>query len=68
MDDGSSTIYAHKAKYYNKLTAQPVHEFYKFDMRGDTWYSDTLAGMPLYGLHGGRIKKKKAKDEKTEDS
>jgi hypothetical protein len=58
--DGENTIYAHKSKYYNRATYK--HELWKFDIRGDTWYRDTLNGMPLYGLHGGRIKKKKAKD------
>ncbi len=58
--DGDATIYAHKAKYYDRVTYK--HEFWKFDIRGDTWYTTQLAGMPLYGMHSGRIKKKKAKD------
>ena len=56
--DGVNSIYTHKAKYYDR--ALFVHEFYKYDIAGDSW--STLAGMPLYGLHSGRIKKKKAKD------
>jgi hypothetical protein len=52
------SLFCHKAKYYNRTTY--VHEFYKYDIAADTWTE--LAGMPLYGLHGGRIKKKKAKD------
>ena len=56
--DGDNTIYTHKAKYYDRINF--VHEFYKYDIAGDSW--STLAGMPLYGLHSGRIKKKKAKD------
>ena len=58
--DGDATIYAHKAKYYDR--AKYVHEFWKYDIPGDTWYTTQLAGMPLYGLHSGKIKKKKAKD------
>jgi len=56
--DGDNTIYAHKAKYY----VGTEHEFWKYDIPGDSWSATRLAGMPLYGLHGGNIKKKKAKD------
>ncbi len=58
--DGDATIYAHKARYYNRATYK--HEFWKYDIPGDSWYTTPLAGMPLYGLHSGRIRKKKAKD------
>ena len=58
--DGENTIYAHKAKYYDR--ASYTHGLWRFDVRGDTWYSTQLAGMPLYGLHSGKIRKKKARD------
>jgi hypothetical protein len=58
--DGENTIYAHKSRYYNRTTLE--HELWKFDVAADTWCRDTLNGMPLYGLHSGRIRKKKAKD------
>ena len=45
--DGGRTIYAHKAKY---------HEFYRFDIRGDTWYRQRLVPMPKYSLRSGRSK------------
>jgi hypothetical protein len=53
-------LFAHKAKYYNKATYE--HEMWQYDLLADTWSSTQLNGMPLYGLHGGRIKKKKSKD------
>ncbi|MFO7638023.1 MAG: T9SS type A sorting domain-containing protein [bacterium] len=53
--DGVRTIYAHKARVR-------VPEFWKYDILGDTWYSQQLAGMPLAGLHGGKMKNKKARD------
>jgi hypothetical protein len=56
--DGDNSIYVHKAKYYDRVNY--VHEFYRYDIEKDSF--ETLAGMPLYGLHNGRIKKKKAKD------
>ncbi|HDQ99135.1 MAG TPA: hypothetical protein ENN51_02460, partial [candidate division WOR-3 bacterium] len=53
-------IYAHKANYYDRGTM--THDFYRYDVANDSWYTQKLAGMPLSGLHGGRIKNKKAKD------
>ena len=58
--DGRYTIYAHKANYYDRLLL--AHEMHAFDLRGDTWHAGAPAGMPLDGLHSGRIRKKKAKD------
>jgi hypothetical protein len=58
--DGEHYIYAHKAKYYDKTTYH--HEMWRFDISTGEWGSSALTGMPLYGLHGGSIKKKKAKD------
>ncbi|OYD17411.1 hypothetical protein CH330_00270, partial [candidate division WOR-3 bacterium JGI_Cruoil_03_51_56] len=60
--DGDNTLYAHQAKYYNKAGAFLHHHMFKYDVVGDSWYSQELNGMPLYGLHSGRIKKKKSKD------
>ena len=53
-------LFAHKARYYNRATYE--HEMWQYDLLADTWSSTQLHGMPLYGLHGGRIKKKKSKD------
>ncbi|MFO7639562.1 MAG: T9SS type A sorting domain-containing protein [bacterium] len=58
--DGESSIYAHKPNYFDR--GNNTHEFWRYDIAGDSWYSQQLAGMPLFGLHGGRIKRKKAKD------
>ena len=55
-NDGEHTIYAHKAKYHDGAQ----HEFWKYDIPGDSWYTTRLAGMPLYGLHSGKVKKKRA--------
>ncbi len=56
--DGDNTIYAHKAKYFTTNN----HEMGKFDVMGDTWYSQLLTGMPLEGLDNGSLKRKKSKD------
>ena len=56
--DGANTIYAHKAKYY----VGTEHELWSYDIALNQWSSSPLRGMPLYGLHSGKIKKKKAKD------
>lgn len=45
--DGERTIFAHKAKY---------HEFYRFDVYGDTWYRQRLLPMPKYSQRSGRTK------------
>ena len=60
--DGDNTLYAHQAKYYDKAAAPLHHHMFKYDVAGNSWYSQELNGMPLYGLHSGRIKKKKSKD------
>ena len=57
--DGMSHLYAHEANYYNR-TPPEAHYMYRYDLLGDSW--STVAGMPLYGLHGGRVRKKKSKD------
>ncbi|MFO7637916.1 MAG: T9SS type A sorting domain-containing protein [bacterium] len=58
--DGTHTIYTHKPNYFDR--ASETHELWRYDIPGDSWYSQQLAGMPLFGLHQGRIKRKKAKD------
>ena len=58
--DGERYIYAHKSKYYNKTSF--FHEMWRFDVYTGRWDSSALTGMPLFGLHGGSIKKKKSKD------
>jgi hypothetical protein len=56
--DGEQGLYAHQAKYYNRTTEK--HYMFRYDILTDSFRE--VAGMPLYGLHGGRLKKKKAKD------
>ncbi|MBN2537987.1 T9SS type A sorting domain-containing protein [candidate division WOR-3 bacterium] len=58
--DGDRTMYAHQSKYYNRTTDH--HYMFRYDIPGDSWHSQALTGMPLYGLHSGRIRKKKSKD------
>ena len=65
--DGSRTIYAHKAKYYDKEAPVLHHEMWAYDIPTNRWDPDPLPGMPLYGLHGGRVKKKKSKDGSSAD-
>ena len=45
--DGGRTIFAHKAKY---------HEFYRFDVYGDSWYRRRFVPMPKYSQRSGRSK------------
>ncbi len=56
--DGNRTIYCHQSKYAIGMN----HAMFKFDIVGDTWYSETLVGMPLNGKHRGAIKTRKSKD------
>lgn len=58
--DGGGYLYAHQAKYPNPVNGH--HYMFRYDMAGDTWDNDTLKGMPLLGLHGGRLRSKKSKD------
>ncbi len=51
-------LYAHKAKYHDGT----YHEMWKYNIAGDSWSDKKLKGMPLMGLHSGRIRKKKSKD------
>ncbi len=60
--DGDRTIYCHQANYYNKDQNPRRHAMFKYDIVGDTWYHDTLNGMPLLGTYGTRKKEKKSKD------
>ena len=58
--DNSNTIYCQPAQYYDRGLNE--HFLYKYDVRGDTWYTQKLHGMPLYGLHGRKRRRKKSKD------
>ena len=65
VHDGANHMYAHEANYYNRATNE--HFMYKYDIAADTWFSEVLPGMPLNGLHGGRVRKKKSKDGGSAD-
>ena len=52
-------IVAHHANYYDRATNH--HHMYMFDVFRETW-STEMKGMPLYGLHRGKVRKKKSKD------
>ncbi|MFO7637915.1 MAG: S8 family serine peptidase, partial [bacterium] len=55
--DGGNAIYALKPNYFDQ--ANETHEFWQYDIAGDSWLTNAelrLAGMPLWGMHGGRIK------------
>jgi hypothetical protein len=58
--DGDNTIYAHQARYYDKSTG--YHYMFTYDLTGDTWDRTALRGMPVLGLHSGRLRMKKSKD------
>ncbi|MBN2537676.1 T9SS type A sorting domain-containing protein, partial [candidate division WOR-3 bacterium] len=58
--DEANAIYAHQAKYYDRATNH--HYMFRYDIDGDSWETAALTGMPLLGLHAGRLRKKKAKD------
>ncbi|MBN2537765.1 T9SS type A sorting domain-containing protein [candidate division WOR-3 bacterium] len=53
-------MYAHQAKYYNRTTDH--HYMFQYDLLSDSWNQTPLKGMPVYGLHSGRLRKKKSKD------
>ncbi|MEO0081945.1 MAG: right-handed parallel beta-helix repeat-containing protein [candidate division WOR-3 bacterium] len=59
--DGLNTIYAHQAKYFDR-SDNPHHFMFRYDVAADSWYKTALPGMPVYGLEGGRYKKKKSAD------
>jgi len=59
--DGENAIYAHQAKDFHRA-AEPEHCFWKYDIGADAWAEETLAGMPLLGLHGNRLRRKRARD------
>ncbi|MBN2537759.1 T9SS type A sorting domain-containing protein [candidate division WOR-3 bacterium] len=60
--DGAGALYAHKAKYYDKQAPVPRHEMWRFNIATGRWQVPALPGMPLEGMHGGSLKKKKSKD------
>ncbi len=55
-------LYAHQAKYYNRSAPDLHHNMFVYDVPGDTWFKQNPKGMPLYGLHAGRLRKKTSKD------
>jgi len=56
---GRYDIWAHQAKYTN--VEKTNHFMYHFNVDTKTW-DDTLKGMPLAGMYGGKMKNKKSKD------
>ena len=58
--DGRRSIFAHAARYYNR--ASDRHYLFKYDVLRDSWVQGSLTGMPLWGQHGRKIKRKKSKD------
>ncbi len=50
-------LVAHMAKYHDGTN----HHMYKYDLSTGTW-GPNIKGMPLEGLHSGRLKNKKSKD------
>jgi len=57
--DGDRYLYAHQAKYTDELKTH--HFMFRFDLVERKW-KDTLVGMPVPGMDGGKIKVKKSKD------
>jgi len=57
--DGSGYLYAHQAKYTDP--AKTKHFLFRYDLAGQKW-DDTLDGMPVLGMDGGKMKNKKSKD------
>jgi hypothetical protein len=60
--DGDRTIYCHQASYYDKVQLPCHHAMFKYDIVSDKWSDTVFDGMPLAGLHGGKVKDKKSKD------
>jgi len=57
--DGAGHIYCHQAKYTDP--AKTRHFMFRYNLATRTW-DQTLAGMPVLGMDGGRMKSKKSKD------
>jgi len=57
--DGSGYLYAHQSKYTDALKTK--HFMFRYDLAGQKW-DDTLDGMPVLGMDGGKMKNKKSKD------
>ncbi|HDQ98981.1 MAG TPA: T9SS type A sorting domain-containing protein, partial [candidate division WOR-3 bacterium] len=58
--DGEDAIFAHKANYYDR--ASSTHDFYRYRVSTNSWDTLRPAGMPLHGLHNGRVRPKRARD------
>ncbi len=57
--DGGQYLYAHQAKYTNPEKTR--HFMFRYDLAGQAW-DDTVNGMPVLGMDGGKMKNKKNKD------
>lgn len=56
--DGHRYLYAHQAN----VVGDSYHYMFRYDLDGDTWIRNALAGIPYYHEEGGKLKKKKSKD------
>jgi len=59
VNDGDGHVYMHQAKYNDGTK----HYMFRYDFETGNW--DSLKGMPLAGLDGGKLKNKKSKDGAT---
>ncbi len=58
--DEDSRLYVHQAGI---VSSDSHHFMFRYDLKGDSWYSSALKGMPWLGAEAGREnKKKKSKD------
>jgi len=54
VSDGAGAIYAHQAKYNDGTD----HYMFRYSLASGTW-DDSLRGMPLAGLEGGKVGRRK---------
>ena len=55
--DNENTIYVHQSKENDGVN----HYMFSFDLRADTWNTQPLKGMPLWGKYRDRFKRKRSK-------
>ncbi len=55
-------LYAQQSRYYDRTAPYLKHYMFAYNVEADTWFRQSVTGMPLYGLYGGRLRKKTAKD------
>ncbi|MEO0082062.1 MAG: T9SS type A sorting domain-containing protein [candidate division WOR-3 bacterium] len=60
VHDGAGRLYVHQAKYFNPQNG--CHYMFCYDTRVESWQPTQLKGLPLSGLHSGRVRNKKSKD------